>query len=202
MFGPLSTAYSTELSNYLHRSHGILPVQKGDFFELFWRAWGATFKKETIRKSFEATGIHPANPEVILKRFGKEASSLDESSASCLSGEDWLKLESIVRRTVKDQSDKDVKKLRRSLHYISAQNSILRGEIRGLRDALLKAERSHLKEQARLYKLQQAQEKRVERERLKEVREKERAAKESRMLKRSARKQLATLDPCRHISLS
>jgi hypothetical protein len=34
-----------------------------------------------------------------------------------------------------------------------------------------------LKEQAQLYKLQQAQEKRVERERLKEVREKERAAK-------------------------
>jgi hypothetical protein len=31
MFGPLSTAYSTELSNYLYRSHGILPVQKGDF---------------------------------------------------------------------------------------------------------------------------------------------------------------------------
>ncbi|KAF7564382.1 uncharacterized protein PtrM4_152110 [Pyrenophora tritici-repentis] len=59
MFGPLSTAYSTELSKYLHRSYGILPVQKGDFFELFWRAWGATFKPQTIMKSFEATGIHP-----------------------------------------------------------------------------------------------------------------------------------------------
>jgi hypothetical protein len=59
MFGPLSTAYSTELSLYLHRSHGILPVKKGDFFELLWKAWGATFKKETIRKSFEATGIYP-----------------------------------------------------------------------------------------------------------------------------------------------
>ena len=34
-----------------------------------------------------------------------------------------------------------------------------------------------MKKQARLYKLQQAQERRVERERLKEVREKERAAK-------------------------
>jgi hypothetical protein len=44
---------------------------------------------------------------------------------------------------------------------------------------LQKAERSHLKEQARLYRLQQAEERRVERERLKEVREKERAAKEA-----------------------
>jgi hypothetical protein len=38
MFGPLSTAYSTELSKYLHHSHGISPVRKGDFFDLFWRA--------------------------------------------------------------------------------------------------------------------------------------------------------------------
>ena len=42
---------------------------------------------------------------------------------------------------------------------------------------LQKAKRSKLRRQAQLYKLQIAQEKRVERERLKEVREKERAAK-------------------------
>jgi hypothetical protein len=160
---------------------------------------------------------NPPNAEVILKRYRKETSSSDESSTSVLSGDNWLKLQSIVRRTVKDQGSKDVKKLRRSLHHISAQNSILRGEIRGLKEALLvkkrhqkksytlqrpstpeyhggftlwspkrvqrakddevirqqqkqqdqlqKAERSYLKEQARLYKLQEAQEKRVERER-------------------------------------
>jgi hypothetical protein len=37
---------------------------------------------------------------------------------------------------VKDQSDKDVKKLQRSLHHIAAQNSILREEVRGLRQSL------------------------------------------------------------------
>jgi hypothetical protein len=120
MFKPLSEAYSTELSNYLQRSQGILPMTKGDFFPLFWRAWGAAFKPQTIRRSFEATGIHPPNADVILKKYRKEASSSDESSDSCLSGDDWLKLESIIRRTVKDQSSKDVKKLRRSLHHISA----------------------------------------------------------------------------------
>ena len=230
MFKPLSSAYSEELSLYLHHSHGILPVRKGDFFLLFWNAWSATSKKQTIRKSFEATGIYPPNAEVILRRFRKEASSSDESSSSVLSGEDWLKIKTLVRRTVKDQNSKEVKKLQRSLHHISAQNSLLRGEIRGLKEALRikkrhqkksytlqlnddddeyhggavfwspkkvrraqiheaekqhqkdeielqKAERKQLKEQARLYKLQQAQEKRVERERLKEVREKERAEK-------------------------
>jgi hypothetical protein len=226
----LSSAYSTELSSYLHGSHGILSVNKGDSFLLFRKAWSTTYKKETIRESFEVTVIHPPNATVILSRFHKEASSSDESSTSVLSEMDWLKIESLTRRTAKDESSKEVKKLRRNLHHISAQNSILKAEVQSLKEALKvkkryqkksytfqlnkpeayhdgaafwlpkkvrqaqddevvrrrqeqqqlqpqEAERSHLKEQARPYKLQQAQEKRVERERLKEVREKERAAK-------------------------
>jgi hypothetical protein len=38
MFKPLSTAYSTELSSYLHISQGLSPVKKGDFFRFFWSA--------------------------------------------------------------------------------------------------------------------------------------------------------------------
>jgi hypothetical protein len=136
LFKPLSTFYSTELSNYLQDSQGILPVTKGDFFPLFWRSWTATFKPQAIKRAFEVTGIYPPNPEVILGRFSQGDSSSDESSTSVLSGEDWVKLESLIRRAVKDQSDKDVKKLSRSLHHISAQASILRGELRGLRAAL------------------------------------------------------------------
>jgi flagellar biosynthesis GTPase FlhF len=208
------------------------PLAKGDFFELFWRAWGTAFRKETIISSFKASGISPPNPEVILQKFQQEdskASSSDESSSSVLSGDDWLKIESIIRQEVKDFNNKEVKKLRLSLHHLSAQNSILKGEIQGLREALKvkkrhqkksytlqlnnpeeyhggaifwspkkirqakedeierqqqqqqlqlqKAERSELKRQAQLYKLQIAQERRVERERLKEVREKEQAEK-------------------------
>ena len=136
MFKPLSNAYSTELARYLQDSQGLLNLSKGDFFPLFWRAWSNTFKPPLIRKSFKSTGIHPPNPEVILKKFAKEASDSDESSTSVLSGDNWLKFKSIVRRTVKDQSDKDVKKLQRSLHHIAAQNTLLRGEIRGLRNSL------------------------------------------------------------------
>jgi hypothetical protein len=62
MFGPLLSAYLTELENYLHRSYGILLVVKGDFFELFWRAYCRTFKPPTIRKSFKATRIYLPNP--------------------------------------------------------------------------------------------------------------------------------------------
>ena len=40
MFKGLSTAYSTELISHLHKSQGLLPVKKGDFFALFWKPWG------------------------------------------------------------------------------------------------------------------------------------------------------------------
>ncbi|KAG9188192.1 hypothetical protein G6011_02115 [Alternaria panax] len=98
------------------------------------------FKPLLIKRSFKATGIYLANLDVVLKKFAKEASDSD-SSQPVLSGEDWLKLKSIVRREVKDQGSKDVKKLQRSLCHIAAQNSILHEEIRGLRQSLAIKER-------------------------------------------------------------
>jgi hypothetical protein len=32
---PLSQAYSNELTNYLHKAQGLLPIKKGDFFPFF-----------------------------------------------------------------------------------------------------------------------------------------------------------------------
>lgn len=140
MFKPLATAYSNELSGYLQDSQGLLPLTKGDFFPLFWSSWNSVFKAPLIKRSFEATGIYPPNPDAILKKFAKEASDSD-SSQSVLSSDDWLKLKTIVRREVKDQSSKDVKKLQRSLHHIAAQNQLLHGEIRGLKRSLAIKER-------------------------------------------------------------
>ncbi|KAF7565919.1 hypothetical protein PtrM4_009000 [Pyrenophora tritici-repentis] len=145
MFKPLSTTYSTELSSHLYRSQGLIPVTKGDFFPLFWSAWAAAFKPQTIMKSFEATGIHPPNAEVILRRFRKEASSSDESSTSVLSAEDWLKIKTLISHQVRDKDAKDTKKIYRSLHHISAQLSILSSENRDLKEALLVKKRHRKK---------------------------------------------------------
>jgi hypothetical protein len=136
MFKPLANAYSTELTQYLQDGQGILNITKGDFFPLFWRSWSKVFKPPLIKRSFEATGIHPPNPELVLKRFAKEGSDSEHSSSSVLSGEDWLKLKSIVRREVRDQNSKDVRKLQRSLHHLAAQNTLLHGELKGLRQSL------------------------------------------------------------------
>jgi len=144
MFKPLSTAYLNELSNYLDSSQGLLLVKKGDFFPLFWNAWMSSFKKNTIQKSFSAIGIWPPDLTPILKRFSRntpEVSSSDESLTSVLSGLDWLKIKLLIRKALKDESSKEVKKLNRSLYYISAQNEILRHEIKGLKNALVTKEK-------------------------------------------------------------
>ncbi|KAI1509687.1 hypothetical protein KJE20_00867 [Pyrenophora tritici-repentis] len=96
-------------------------------------------------KSFEATGIHPPNAEVILRRFRKEASSSDESSTSVLSAEDWLKIKTLISHQVRDKDAKDTKKIYRSLHHISAQLSILSSENRDLKEALLVKKRHRKK---------------------------------------------------------
>jgi hypothetical protein len=85
MFKPLSSAYSTQISHFIERSQGLTSISKRDFYPMFIAAWEASFKEETILKAFEATGLSPLNPEVILKRFRSHAitttSSDSESSA-------------------------------------------------------------------------------------------------------------------------
>jgi hypothetical protein len=54
MFKPLLTAYSKELTTYLHNGQGLAGIKKGDFFHLFWKAWISTFTQALILRSFEA----------------------------------------------------------------------------------------------------------------------------------------------------
>jgi hypothetical protein len=125
LFKPLSTAYSAALSRHLHSSQGLLRITKGDFFPLFWKAWVSSFKKETILRSFQATGIWPINSDVILQRFSKcdlDRQQSLESSTSVLNGSEWRKVNRLVRAAVKDQSSKDARKLSQSFHHLSVQN--------------------------------------------------------------------------------
>jgi hypothetical protein len=79
MFAPLAQNYSTRLSEHVHGSQGLLHVNKGDFIPLFWPAYKASFMRSNILKAFEATGVVPNNPEVILKRFKATTSTQQEA---------------------------------------------------------------------------------------------------------------------------
>jgi membrane protein involved in colicin uptake len=103
---------------------------------LFQRAWEVSFRKELITKSFEATGIWPMDPEVILKRFTTPTHTDDEDSSD-EAPNDWQHLERLIRAAVGDPSSDSSKKLSLKLHHLQVQNELVTGENEGLREALI-----------------------------------------------------------------
>ncbi len=98
-----------------------------------------SFTEKNILSSFNATGVSPLNPNVILDRFtnnSSDTSSEASSEASCYSGEDWRSLDRVTKRALSSASEKDAAIVRRSLHHMAIQNQLLQGENEGLRDAL------------------------------------------------------------------
>jgi hypothetical protein len=155
LFKPLSQSYSNELTSHLHNAQGLIPIKKGDFFPLFWRAWQASFKQPTILTAFEATGIWPMNSNVILKRFASTPEA-ERSSSSGLSDSDWRKLDRLVRVAVTDSHQDGAKKLRSSVHHLSVQNELLKHENKGLKEALHHKQKH--KKKGKALDLQQRQE--------------------------------------------
>ncbi|KAF7568778.1 TolA, Membrane protein involved in colicin uptake [Pyrenophora tritici-repentis] len=155
LFKPLSQAYSNELTNHLYKAQGLIPIKKGDFFPLFWRAWQASFKQSTILKAFEATGIWPIDPNVILRRFASTPEA-ERSSSSGLSDHDWRKLDRLVRAAVNDSHQYEARKLRSSVHHLSVQYKLLQHENEGLKEAL-QHKKKH-KKKGKALDLQQRQE--------------------------------------------
>lgn len=65
-FSRMKEAWKEEIHKFeeLHRSK----VMKGDFTEVFGRAFIKAFTKETIYSAFEKTGVYPFNPEVVTEQ--------------------------------------------------------------------------------------------------------------------------------------
>lgn len=61
-FKSLSSHYSNELDDYLQQTQGLSPLEKADFFNLFWPAWVSTFTSDLVERAFKATGISPVDP--------------------------------------------------------------------------------------------------------------------------------------------
>jgi hypothetical protein len=137
LFKPLSTAYSAEISSFMEKSQGLVSMSKRDFWPMFWRAWKASFTAETIIKAFEATGLSPLNPEVILQRFNTSTAILSDSESSELSASNWKETQRLFYEVVKDRRDPRARKLCKSFHSISVQKTLLQHEAKGLKEALI-----------------------------------------------------------------
>ncbi|RAQ99893.1 pogo transposable element [Stemphylium lycopersici] len=141
MFAPLAAANKAELARFLDRAQGLTSITKRDFYRLFNAAWHSSFNEKLIQKSFEATGISPLDPGVILKRFTTVQADTSRpnssgSSSSVLSASDWRKIERLLRQAGDDIYDENSKKLSQTIHTISAKNQLLQHENNSLREAL------------------------------------------------------------------
>jgi hypothetical protein len=155
MFKPLSTAYTTNLTTYLHQSQGLVPIKKGDFFPLFWESWITSFKKDLVLKAFNATGIWPMELEVILKRF--TTPTPEDYEESTVQGQGyWQRMERLVRSAVHDNTTQESKELSLTLHQLQVKCDLLSVENKGLRHALTTKRRHRRKHKA--LDLQQRQE--------------------------------------------
>ncbi|RMZ67760.1 pogo transposable element [Pyrenophora seminiperda CCB06] len=91
MFKPLSSAYTGQVAAFMERCQGLTSMSRRDSYPMFLAAWEASFKEETILKAFEATGISPFEPQVILKSFDTRQPTQGSSSdtdSSALSNSD------------------------------------------------------------------------------------------------------------------
>lgn len=141
LFGPLSTAYSTELSHHQHAIQGHLPVKKADFYTLFKSAYAKSFTERNIISSFKATGIWPMIPSPVLDRLQPitppdQADQIDPEAPSRLSPADWARIERLLRDTVKVTTAGVARKLTSSVHRLSTQNKLQQLELEGLRASL------------------------------------------------------------------
>jgi hypothetical protein len=138
LFGPLASCYSQELVQYLHNSQGLMAMRKGDFFLLFHSAWMSSFKEETVRKSFEATGIHPMNAEVILKRYKTATSSDGNDLGISAKGNrsSWRELHHLLDDAVEGGSGNSAEAVGVALHSLQVLNELLHHENKGLRTSL------------------------------------------------------------------
>lgn len=123
-------------------------MTKADFFGLFWDAWASSFTAKNIFSLFEATGVHPFNPDVILDCFTNN--DLDTSSnaleeAPIYGSEAWQKLNIVMKRALSGALEKDVSTVRQSLYYMAIQNTLLQSENEGLLDALTVKKKREIK---------------------------------------------------------
>ncbi|KAF1361162.1 hypothetical protein EJ07DRAFT_176544 [Lizonia empirigonia] len=118
--------YKRHLTDVLHNSQGLLQIRKGDFFPIFWAAWKDSFTVANIQKSFEATGIEPKDPGVVLQRF-------THTPPPTMT---WRSIQRLLSISVKDIDSIESKKLSEVVHNLQAQYQLQQDELLGLKQAL------------------------------------------------------------------
>ena len=66
LFSPLSSYYSTSLSDFIAATRGYLSVGKREFFALFWPAFQKAFSEKNIHSAWAKSGLWPWDADSVL----------------------------------------------------------------------------------------------------------------------------------------
>ena len=133
LFGPLAAADSGQITEFLHDSQGLSRLTKRDFFRLFWKSYEKAFTPSNIQSAFEATGLHPFNPDRVVARFrAREGPSTAESSV--VIPQTRREIQALVEGAtdgVPQKNQKKVKKLTDTILTLSTEVNILEARCKG-----------------------------------------------------------------------
>jgi hypothetical protein len=82
-------------------------------------------KPETIKKSFQATGVWPMDAEAVLKRFNNTTLEQDEAAelGQHGDGDSWIELRKLFEAAVPDELSIEAKRLKLSLHSLQTRKT-------------------------------------------------------------------------------
>ncbi|KAL6169791.1 hypothetical protein ACJQWK_04787 [Exserohilum turcicum] len=88
--------------------------------------------------SFQASRIHPREPDVVMKRFKTPPprADIDTEIGEAGDGDTWWELSRIFAAAVPDTSKNAAKQLKQALHSLQTQNELLHHENEELRGSI------------------------------------------------------------------
>lgn len=74
VYGPLKSAFGKELDTW-NRENPTSTLSRKEFVAVFSKAWDVALSRENIGSAFQATGLHPFDPSVVLQKFDGESAN-------------------------------------------------------------------------------------------------------------------------------
>jgi hypothetical protein len=140
MFKPLSTAYLAQVATQMENSQGLVSLSKRDFLPCFKAAWERSFTEANIKQAFEATGLYPFNPSVILEKMNVRRAQPSEQ-AHDPDPTSWQQREQLLETAAARRGDRTTRQLARELFATTARVSLLEQRVEGLETALVSEKR-------------------------------------------------------------
>jgi hypothetical protein len=145
VYGPYAHYYGLQVDEFTRKSSGILPINKGNFWDILRPARVRTFVKSTITSAWAQTGLYPFNPRMAISklpngRTPEPIQAIPEVQSSPTAPRTPRTTRKLTKRVIQDTSGspqrKRAKKLSSTIEQLLTENALLKLELREKEEAL------------------------------------------------------------------